>query len=210
VYPPVTLIVGASTVEALTEATAAQQQAYYEAARLAVDNFCNQSFDKEEGATITVAGGGTILALPRRLAVLTSLDGGLDPAAVALGPEHDQLTLTASAGATWVERALAETAITRFPAQVAVTGTWGFTDAEMPEDDPDSILALALRFDMEEQAEADVNQIAQTARVAERLGLAQLGEGGMAVAFGGPALPLAARSQALLERHIWAPTAAVA
>jgi hypothetical protein len=220
VYPPLDLILGASDHEALLAQPREKQEAWYAASRLAIENFCGQSF-AEEAATLTVEGRGSDrLPLPRRLATLTSVSG-FESGDVALSSGHDEL-VTGSAvaddggsygwGHSWIDRLMLGHAGGAFRngRAYAVEGVWGFTDAEMPTTDADSVLALAMRYDIEEQAESETSELAWTARVASRHGVGGLGEGPLNLQLGGPALPLASRSQALLEPLIWQPPAVVA
>lgn len=214
-YPTTAELVAASTDEALLASTPAQQDALRAAAIVAVERFCRQSFEAEgteaAPAVLTVPGAGIDeIRLPRRVAILSSVtaDGYvLNEADYRLGTGGQSLKLTSIIGGSWLTR------VRRIPgdggpafragADVVVAGVFGWTDAEWAAGTLDAV-ATAIRFDMEDQAEADANKLAQTVRSARALGVENVSQGGLSMALrpGEPGISVRAQRRLLALRWV--------
>jgi hypothetical protein len=216
-YPSRATLVAASAVDELTAASTTEQDAYHVVAQRLVERFCAQTFTLEPDVTVAIDGnGGTRLPLPRRLAVLTGFgeDSTITADDAVLSADHDALLIGAASGlgmTTWAERALMdfEQAWPSGPGAVSVTGDWGWTDAEMP-DDADSPIGVAMRLDMEDQALAATHGLVKTIRAAARFGIKSINEGPLGVDLDPPEVLLSPEAQAVLEPYIWQPVPVVA
>lgn len=218
-YPTRADLVAASDVDALTGGTATQQQGWYDASKRLIEAFCGQRFDSEV-LTLRLDGtGDRRLPLPRRLAVLDSIESvgsSLDAADLELTASHNALIVKPSAwgGGNWAERALREgepTSFRRGFGTVEITGEWGWSDAEQ-DGSPDSALGVAMRLDMEDQALASLHGLANTVRAASRLGLKNVNQGSLSATIERPDVPLSSEVQQILEANgfVWQPVAVVA
>lgn len=210
-YPTRAQLVTASTVAALTGASATDQDGFYAVAKRAVESFTGQTFDLESDVTRVVDGaGGTKLDLPKRLATLDALvisGSALDASGVALNDDNSALYVKPISGVNWVERALIEfdgggLAFTPGTGTVTITGDWGWTDAELPQS-ADSAIGIAMRLDMEDQALAKANDLTDTVRAFARAGVEDINQGGIVATIRRPDVPLSPEAQAVLEPYIW-------
>lgn len=213
-YPTTAELIAASSVAALADLEEAQQDGLRSEAITAIEGYCGQSFTaqgtEEAPLTKTLDGqGGDVLYLPARLASLVSVTppegSSLSTGDVALGDDHDRLTIATTAGASnWLTQAYAEARGVRsltFPtgtASVAVAGVWGWADDEVPD-----AVATALRFDMEDRALANAHALAETVRSARALGLTGVDQGGLSVGIGAREPEVSTRVARLLADLVW-------
>lgn len=208
-YPALATLLAASDKPALTGASPESQAKWHAVSKRSIEQFCNQRFDLDANVTVTIeSGGGTTLALPRRLATLATLAtewSSLDATDVALSDDHDALRIRdalLAGGGTWVERALRDGPLS-FPAgAVALTGDWGFTAAEMP-DSADSPIGVAMLLDMESQALSDAHALSDSVKAQSRLGLAEIVQGPLSARISAPDVLLPVDAQIVLEPYIW-------
>lgn len=209
-YPSTAELVAASSVAALTDLDAAQQDALRAEAITAVEAYTGQSFTQEgtteDPVTKVLDGtGGRTLALPRRLASLATLgvDGaGITVDDVVVSDRGDRLSLRAGpTGGSWADRTVAELEGARSrvfasgPGSVRVSGVWGW------EECPDAVVT-ALRFHMEDRAAAEAHKLAETVRAARGLGLADVRQGNVTFTLGAEPL-LCARAKREISDYVW-------
>lgn len=215
-YPTTDELVPASAVDELKALEAEQQDGLRASAIEAVEAFCRQSFEFEgtEGDPIelTVRGAGTDeLRLERRLAtpVSVTVDGQAlvpDDYTLNTSPNGSTIRLVSPIGGSWLTR------VRRVPgdpgpnfadgATVVVAGVLGWTDAEWEAGDLDAI-AAAIRFDMEDQAQAEAHKLSATVRSARALGLADVSQGNLALTLRPGEPGLSVRAQRKLFRYRW-------
>lgn len=204
-YPTTATLVAASTVDALTNLTTAQQDSLRDAAISAVEEFCQQSFDEFTALAKTLDGSGSkFIHLPARLATLTTLavtNSSLDASDVALDDDKGRMHVKPDAvPGNYYTRALRDDTPPIFTlgfGTVVITGTWGWTSAEFP-----GSVSSAIRKDMEDQALADASELGDTVRGFRSLGVRDVSQGNLTVAIGG-APGLSERVVRLLEPYIW-------
>jgi hypothetical protein len=209
-YPTAAELVGRSTVAALTEKGAEEQERLWRASVKAVEEFCQQKFTSRVGTEAVDGPGGRRLYLPRRLALLSQLlisGSSITELDVVLDEDKGWLEVkpTAGWGGNYYERASrAADGITGLDftfgyGTVAITGTWGWLDSEFPPEVGDAIL-----LDMEATALADKTKLTQTIRGYRHLGIRDISQGNMRASIGGaPGLPDEAIS--LLSDYVWTP-----
>lgn len=211
-YPTRDALVQASTVEALYSLTPAQLDGLRSTSIASIEEFCGQRFIPEVKTVTVDGGGGEVIYLPQRLAALTGIvlrGSALALGDVALSDRRDRLHVVGFAGMSWLQRAEweAEGQPRRFPSgysDVALTGTWGWLDAEFPAPVGD-----AIRLDMEDQALADRNELGASVRAFRALGLESIQQGGLTASIVAPAL-LSPRVQRLLRPFRWQAVGALA
>lgn len=216
-YMPAAQLVAASDVAELGAASPEQQATWWAMAKRAIEGFCGQRFDADVGTRNIDGNDQRRLPLDKRLATLTGIaisapgfPTSLDLTDVALDDDHDAIHVIPDAltGGTWATRVLREGRRAVFPAgagTVAVTGTWGWLDAELPPDDPDTPVNIAMRLEMEDLALAKSHGLAQTIRANTRLGLTGTADGRINADIKVPDIVLGVESQSLLEDYIWHP-----
>lgn len=209
-------LVAASSVAALTGASAPDQDRWRTAAIAAVERFCQQSFVASVETRVIDGSDNKRLALDKRLAILTGLTinapafgSSLAITDVALTPNHDALYVTpdAATGGTWATRVMREGRRPEFPAgfgTVEITGTWGWTDAEMPADLTSPVNA-AILHEVEDQALAKQHGLAESIRANARLGLRNVSDGRVSALMSFPDIVLSIEAQNLLADYIWEP-----
>lgn len=209
-------LVAASSESALTAGSVDQQDAWYTAAKAAVERFCGQTFDQFVGQRILDGGDDKRLPLDRRLAELTGLElnapgffTSLAVTDVALTEDHDCLYVLpdATTGGSWATKVLREGQPAVFPlgsGTVAITGVWGWTDAEMPADLTNPVNVAILR-EMEDSAMAKAHGLSDTIRGAARLGLTTVVDGSLTATINRAPIVLSPESQQLLDGLVWNP-----
>lgn len=211
-YPTTAELVGASNVVELASLGAEQQDALRASAIEAIEAFCRQSFELDAAAELTVYGAGTDeLRLDRRLATPTSVtvDGQVlvtDDYTLSTTPNGSTLKLVSPIGGSWLTR------VRRMPgdpgplfadgATIIVAGEFGWTDAEWAAGDLDAV-AVAIRFDMEDQAQAEAHRLSATVRASRTLGLESVQQGNLSMALRPGEPGLSVRAQRKLLRYRW-------
>lgn len=211
-YPTTDELVAASNVVELTSLTGEQQDALRASAIEAVEAFCRQSFEAEPAGEVTLEGAGTDeIRLGRRLTDPTSItvDGQLlvaDDYRLTTTPSGSVIKLVSPIGGSWLTR------VRRLPgdpgpifndgATVVVAGAFGWTDAEWTAGDVDAV-ATAIRFDMEDQAQAEAHKLSATVRAARTLGLDNVSQGNVALTLKPGEPGLSVRAQRKLLRYRW-------
>lgn len=200
-YPTVDTLVAASTVTELTALPPDAQDALRSSAIAAIEEFCGQPFNLEAGVTKHMDGqGANQLFLPRRLEFLAAvLVNGVNVlGAVALSESRSRLHYTGQLAIGYYEQAMAEVTGEKFPTgfdNVAIAGDWGWPQCPEP-------VTVALRFDMEDTARADTNQLSATVAAYRKLGIRDVSQGPLSVDVQG--VPgLTPRVQQLLRPFIW-------
>jgi hypothetical protein len=200
-YPTVEALVSASGVTELTALPADAQDALRSSSIAAIEEFCGQAFDLEQGVVKHIDGqGANQLFLPRRLDALTAvlINGVNVLGAVALSDSRSRLHYTGMGVFGYYEQAMADVSGERFPTgfdNVTVSGDWGWPECPEP-------VAVALRFDMEDTARADTNQLSATVAAYRKLGIRDVSQGPLSVdVLGVPGLT--PRVQQLLRPFIW-------
>lgn len=224
-YPTLAELVDGSHVDALTNADATRQEEWRAAAIAAVEGHCGQQFGAWAGTFRVPGNGRASLQLPRRLSALTGIDIGetaLTIADVELSQPQDRITFARSWSGNWLVQAEAEAIGLTGPVRswpsgidnVAVTGIWGYTVAEWPEQ-----LTRAVRADMEDQALADETELSDTVRAFRHLGLRSVRQGGLSadltsglagVTLGDRAVSLLSGRDAAGAPFVWQPAGALA
>jgi hypothetical protein len=215
-YPTTAELVAASNVDALTSLDPDVQDGYRASAITSVEDFCRQTFEAEgtelDPVIRVVDGNGEdTIYLPKRLATLATVAIAGEIVAegdVALSESGEVLTLAdpVSQG-SWVTR-VRRTSIDDGPAftagrqNVAVAGVWGWTDDEWTAGRLEPV-ATAIRFDMEDQAQADASQIADTVRSYRALGLSTISQGGLSASIKTSEPVISIRAQRQLARFRW-------
>lgn len=209
-------LVAASTVDALTSATADEHQRWWTAAKRAIERFCGQTFEEVPATRVLDGNDGKRLPLDKRLATLVELSvsapgfpTSLAVTDVALTEDHDALYVLPDAltGGTWATRALREGRPAVFPAgfgTVSIGGTWGWLDTELPPDltNPVNVAMLA---EMEDQALVKTHGLAESIRAAARMGLRNTADGRVNAELEVPDIVLSVESQSALDDLIWHP-----
>lgn len=211
-YPTTEELVTPSTVEALTGLSGAEQDALRASSIQAVEQYCGQSFDTFSGTLEVEVRTRGQLFLPRRLRAVTSVapynGAPIELDAVAVSDDGSRLIFRTNViGVGYYEQALFEVSggdyYMGFPLgrRLLITGDWGW-DAV-----PESVV-LAMRYDMEDQALADTNAMAESVYAARKLGLKSIHQGNLSLSWdnsaGGGAVPsLAPRVQRLLEPYVF-------
>jgi hypothetical protein len=205
-YPPVEDVVAGSTVDALTSLPIEEKQALYESSRLAVEEFCRQTFNYDPGTIRNLDGTGTkALYLPVRLDVLTSMvagGSGLEVGDVEISESHDRLLVRSSAFETnYYTQAIRDfegNLPLAFPygaGNNSVGGDWGW--GEVPE-----AVLRAIRRDMEDTALADQNALSHSIRAFRKLGLRDVSQGNLRADIAG-AWGLSPEVMLLLVPYVW-------
>jgi hypothetical protein len=187
-YPTTAALVDGSDIPALTDLDSDQQDALRASGIAAVEGFCRQSFQTAQEDTITLDGNDLqTLYLPRRLqefSVVTFNDTDVEADAFALNMSHNRLSMRElGSWGTWADKAMADfdgAPRTEFPignSNIAITGVWGWTDAEY--DAELGAVTVALRWDMEDQARAEASKLTQLVQTARSQGLATISQGGL-------------------------------
>jgi hypothetical protein len=200
-YPDLEDLVSASGVPELTGASDADAEAMRLAAILAVEEFTGQSFESWEGTINVAAGKSGTLFLPRRLESITAIAGAgaIAVADVTIADTFDRLTLADWRwNSTAYERAMrkgfGEESV-EWGDSVAITGVWGWD--ECPEQ-----VVLAIRYDMEDTARADMNDLSATVAAYRKLGLRDASQGNLRINIGVPSV-LSPRASRLLTGLVW-------
>lgn len=202
-YPTTAQLVADSNDAHLTGLTPTEQDALRASAINAIERHTGQRFEAEGTLLAPVTksfpgNNGDTLWLPARLQELTGLEvvgSWLGPTDVAVSEDGAQLVIAPPnvAGGTWLDRAQADLESGAGPAvfplgpdRVLVSGVWGWTDAEWSDpvsQEGRSLAAVrrAIRFDMEDHADADANELSETIRVARQLGVSSLSQGNLSV-----------------------------
>lgn len=212
-YPDVDTLVDGSSVTELSDLSDDERDEVRTMAILAVESFCNQSFDEEIATERTVDGSGSRrLILPKRLSSLDTLTvygGSLVATEVALTEKRDQLIVSPDAfPGNWYSQAIRDDRKPVFPLgsnTVTIEGTWGWADDEFPNP-----VAIAIRKDMEEQAYALTNPISTTTRAFTKLGMTSISEGPLDVRLDRQHIGMSRQVAMLLEPYVWHPTPALA
>lgn len=211
-YPSRAALVAASTNDSLLALTPDQQDALRTAAITAVEAYAGQSFVPEgseaEPVSKSVDGSGSgELQLPARLEVLTGLSVagsslGFDD--VEVSEDGTQLYVpTDSIPGTWVTRTLRGNVAPTFRTgirSVTITGVWGWEECP-------AAVATAIRYDMEDNAEAQSNNLAGTVAAWERLGIGSVSQGPVSLTIDGRRDLLSIRAQQVLDGAdlVWQP-----
>lgn len=184
-YPNTAALVTASSVEALTSLNSTQQGALRDAAIAAVERFARQSFATAAEETVEVDGNGlTTIYLPKRLADFTGIEisgSAVDAEAYKLNMARNRLSIREDGSwGTWADRAAADFDSWNrdFPigsSNIAITGTWGWTDAEYTAEL--AAVTTAIRYAMEDLARLEANELTEVVRTARSLGLASVSQG---------------------------------
>lgn len=216
-YPAAAALQDASEVDALKQLSDADLDDVYSTAIASIEDFCGQKFTEVVATRIVDGGGGRTLALPQRLASITTLSvsgSSLQASDVSFNERHSELSVLASAGGgNWVEQVLREDQRPLFTAgvgTVTIDGVWGWSDAELPAADLSTPIARALRLDMEDQALLRSGPLAETARTMSRSRSDLLIEGPLRLSISQSIIPLSAEVQSILSDFVWQPVARVA
>lgn len=214
-YPTATAIVAASSGDAraaLDALDTAQLASLRDSAIVAVEEYARQSFAGASTATKVLDGHGTDrLDLPEHLEALTaaSVDGvslGIDE--FALDEAGSFLTILARGGGNAYTRLMgtldpdwdpARRGFTLGRGTVSLTGTWGWTTC------PTNV-ALALRFDMEDNALADSHALAASIHAYRALGLRDIRQGNLSATVQDTP-GISARVARMLRPYVWQPAA---
>lgn len=216
-YPAAAALQDASEVDALRQLSDADLADVYQLAIKSVERFCGQKFIAEAGVRTFDGGGGRTLALPQRLATLTTLTvsgSSLLASDVALNERHSELAVLSTAtGGNWVEQVLREDQRPLFTAGVGtitIDGIWGWSDAELPANDLSTPIAQAVRMDMEDQALLRSGPLAETTRTMAKARTDLVIEGPLRLSMKESIVPLSSEVQTLLDDFVWQPVARVA
>jgi hypothetical protein len=198
-YPTTADLVDASSCDALIELGLEQQDGLRAAAIVAVEQFTGQVFDDSDSTEIVDGTGARDLWLPKRLEMLDSLlvhGSSIDATDVALSAAGDRLYVNpAAVPGTWATRAIRgddPPVFRRGIATVEITGTWGWTDCP-------AAVVTALRFDMEDAAEANANRLAPSMRSWDKLGVDSISQGNLSLTMTGRKVTLSNRAADLLD-----------
>ena len=200
-YPTVTDVKTASAVPELTGASDAALAPLLSAAIQAVEEYTGQSFTAWTGTLTVPASRGRVLFLPRRLERLDVIAnaGALTAADVTLAPTFDRLALNDwRASSTAYERLLRSVSGEEnldWGVAPDVTGLWGWSAT------PDDV-ATAIRFDMEDAARADANDLSSTVAAFRALGLRDASQGNLRLTIGDPSV-LSPRAERMLRGFIF-------
>jgi hypothetical protein len=199
-YPTAEELIAESTVDELVQLTADQQEGIRAAAIVAIEDHCSQSFTSEVETRTIDGTRKRKLYLPRRLESLTSVSapGGSALSGIVLSDDHDFIELPPAAGMGYYEQTLRKVsgeAYYGLDGKLTITGTWGWTDC------PEAV-KTALRFDMEEQALADTNELGSTIAAYRKLGVRSISQGNLRVTVGDEVL-LSPRVIRQLARFVW-------
>lgn len=204
-YPTTPELVGASQVAELTSLSPEQQDALRDAAIIAIESYCGQSFTEFDGAEIVLGSGARRLDLPRRLERLDALsvqDGRLDATSVRLSEKGDYLWVPLNIGVGYYTQTLLELQgwdwrhrKFKYEEDVTITGLWGWAD-------PPANVVTALRYDMEDTALADASGLSSTVHAARKLGLSSISQGNLTASLAN-APGLSSRVEQLLHPYVW-------
>lgn len=201
-YPSTADLVADSEVTELTSLSAVEQDALREMAIQAVERFCGQSFTLYEGSLTVDGSGARELFAPRRIETLTDLEvkgTSIDLTDVLVSPEGDRLHFeqyaTSYAVAAMREHWHDTRTFRAGSGTVILTGTFGWSVV------PQAVV-LAIRIEMEDQAQADANKLAGTVAAFRRLGLRNIAQGNLRADIGNPS-DLSPRSAKLLAKYVW-------
>lgn len=205
-YPTTAELVAASTVDALTTLTAAQQEALRVSSIRAIEEYTGQSFDFQPGVARRLDGNGTLVVyLPVRLETLTTLAvsrSSLTASDVRLTERRDALYTDKSfVASNYYTQALNDmdgNLPNRFTAGVGtveVTGDWGWPAV------PPAVVD-AIRIDMEDTALADSMALNETIRAYRKVGMGDVAQGDLRATITGiPAL--SDEVVGLLRGYVW-------
>lgn len=205
-YPPLADVVAGSDVPALTNLPSEEQQELYNSSIVAVEEFCNQTFDYFPAIDKVLDGTGTdVLYLPQRLETVSELlveGSGLEIGDVALSEEHDRLYVRAAATTpSYYTQAIRDIEgnpplVFVFGTEnIAISGDWGWFSV------PANVLR-AIRRDMEDTALADQNALSSSIRAFRKLGLRDISQGNLRADIAG-AWGLSPEVMVLLTRYVW-------
>lgn len=207
-YPTRADLVGDSTVAELTTLSADDQDALYESAVNAVEDYTGQTFTAATEARLLDSKGGVRLYLPWRIETLTALEASgtaFSAIDVDISYKRDYLTLTPTAGiSNYYLRALNDVmdfSSRTFPIgenKVSITGVWGWTTCP-------KAVALALRWDMEDMARAAATAGYGALAAYKAQGASKVRQDTLEVWFesGNNKIGLPSRAVALLEPYVW-------
>jgi hypothetical protein len=202
-YPTVEELVAATTVDELVQLTGEQQEGIRAAAIQSVEDYCHQSFGGSVVEAREVRGTRkSRLYLPTRLESLVSVAiGGAALSGVTLAEDGTYVELSRMAGTGYYEQAYEAVSGERFvgfDGILSITGTWGWTDCP-------TAVATAIRFDMEEQALADANELSNTIGAYRKLGLRNITQGNLRADIGDEVV-LSAKVKRQLTKYVWEPS----
>lgn len=188
-YPTTEDLVTGSSVPELTGLGDDEKDALRASAIAAIEGFCRQSFATAQTDDTILLDGNDLqtLYLPRRLAQFDSIafnGTAVESDGFLLNLAHNRLSIREPGSwGTWADRVVAEVdgaPRSEFPignSNVAVTGTWGWTDDEY--DAELGAVTVALRWDMEDQARVEASKLTQLVQTARSQGLASISQGGL-------------------------------
>jgi hypothetical protein len=211
-YPSLATLLAGSSSSALAALNPDEQEALRTAAILAVEAFAGQRFvaegtDLDPVSKIVSGNGGQQLQLPARLAELIDLGisgSSLDASDVRISDDGSQLHVVPEAvPGNWYTRAIRGNHPPYFAhglGTVTVTGVWGWT--ECPAE-----IVTAIRWDMEDAADAEANKLAGSLRSWERMGVSSISQGPLSVTTGRGQQMLSGRAASLIESAglVWQP-----
>lgn len=181
-YPSVGALLAESTVDELTGLDAAALDTTRASAIRAIEAYCGQEFVPFDGEMEARAEGRYEVYMPRRLRSITSITpyGGeaMELDAVRIEMEGKKIRFERSAvGRGYYSQALQEVSggdyATGFRVgTLLIDGEWGW--ATTPQG-----IERAIRFDMEDQALAEANQLSATTHAFRRMGLNAIGQGSL-------------------------------
>jgi hypothetical protein len=204
-YPTTAALVAASTNPTLRALDAAQQDGLRAASIAAIEEYTGQKFDTVTETRVIDGSGNRELLLPARLISFTaiSVNGYLIPSAdLQLRSDGGRIAWKGAIGGNYYSRTLADLdddAINTFPYEagsVSITGTWGWAS-------PPSAVETAIRYDMEDQAEADANALSSTLTAYRRMGLRDISQGNLRASIAVTPPPISPRAASLLDPYIW-------
>lgn len=192
-YPDLASLLALTSSTALAALTTEQQEAIRIASIATVERYCRQAFVEqgtaEDPALLRVDGnGGARLWLPRRLKQLVAIDvegSAITTSEVRLTAEGDRLTLISGAPVGYYETAMAVVSgsadRTTWPIgsdNIELGGVWGWSEDEFPAG-----VALSIALDMSASAELDADRLTSTVETARALGVSQISQGSLSIAF---------------------------
>jgi hypothetical protein len=198
-YPTLEALIEASTI--LTEDTV-DVSTLREASIAAVEEYTGQSFDSVAGSLYVDARGGNVIFLPQRLETLTGVSYAgvtwVEPD-VYLSPRHDELRIVMPGYYNYYERTMREVSGELYPrwpsGRVEIVGVWGWETCPEP-------VEVAIRYDMEDAAQADANELSPTITAFRAMGLRDISQGNLRATIGQPGL-LSPRATRLLAGYQW-------
>lgn len=208
-YPDLDEILALSTSESLLTREREVQESIYTMAIAAIERHCGQVFTSEgdgsEGpVTRTFDGNGSrILYLDRRLSSLDSLamnGNAIDADNFTVSPRHNRISWATTNFGSWASRVVAEM---EFGARlsffdpgldnIAITGVWGWTDAEFPV-----LLTDAILLCVEDYAAIEANALTETIAVARMQGVGSISQGDLSIDLTNRELDLSRRVKRVL------------